>query len=240
VPQTLVDGASGFNPTVSVPLAGEARTAVSVRAAPQKLLDSTHWLQTRVLELRERGLASSTVGVEVRCFPRFIGPSTWTQVRATDEAGVASVPAIAQTIADTDECMLEIPGFEATGDPTGAVGSAQLITVGVVVCGNNHGALPAVMPQLKIYEIAPGKAYAGTDGRWPTPTMVSSTIDPTATHAAYDQPHVIEITGLAMTASQSDRFYLRLRGESGANSAAGRLTVGWVYAVWRSAGGTFP
>lgn len=241
MPLTLNNTGTGFNSSVNVPLPGEARTAISVRDAPQKHLDSLHNINSRLIELLGRSPAAAINGVELRCFPRQIAASSWVLARGVDEAGAATVPVLTQSVADTDECLLEIPGIECTGDPiAGGIGSAQITKIGIVVLGNNHGALPAVMPQLRLMSIAPGKAYAGTDGRWPTPTEDAAIVDPTGTHAAYDQVHLIELTGLSLTTHDIDRKYIRVRGESGANAAAGRFQIGWVYSLVRSAGGTFP
>jgi hypothetical protein len=235
-------GSPTFQETVTVPQAGEARTAVSVRDAPQKLLTSTKSLQNRLLELQARTPWAATGGVLIPGYPRALLDPTvlsWNYLYGKDETTASTVPTLQQTTAAPAEVPIEVPGLSSVGRPLGTSGTAEMIEVGIVVIGQDHAGLPGTMPRLRLFIIAPGYAAPGTT-RWPAPALVASQDDTSASLAAYEQAHVIALTGLSIATHDEDRWFLNVRGESGTNAGAGKFQIGWVYAVYRSSNGTFP
>lgn len=89
----------------------------------------------------------------------------------------------------------------------------ELTTLTVLIEGGtgagHGGSLPAVMPQLRIVQVA-------TDG---TETLLDSETDASATAAAYDAFHSFTWVG-SITPTDQDPIYVQVRGESGANSVA--------------------
>lgn len=87
--------------------------------------------------------------------------------------------------------------------------------------GTPHGALPATMPNIRIWK-APHNATLGS-----TVALGAAAVDdPSASVAAYEAMHAVSITGLAHTVEANARYFLRYTSEDGANDEPGRYITG--------------
>lgn len=93
--------------------------------------------------------------------------------------------------------------------------SCRLTTLSVILAGaTGHVALPATMPTVQLHRQDTGSVAA--------PTLVASATDTSATFAAYELAHAVTLTGLSeVIAHSGNRWYVRVSGETGANSVAG-------------------
>lgn len=95
--------------------------------------------------------------------------------------------------------------------------SGLLTSVSINLAGAaGHAGLPGTMPTLRLYRQDIGSVAA--------PTQVGATItDTSASVAAYELSHALTITGLteALAHDSGNRYYIRVTGETGANSVAG-------------------
>lgn len=81
--------------------------------------------------------------------------------------------------------------------------------------GSAHAGLPATLPIVTLYRQTPSASTA---------TSVGSQADTSASQAAYDAAHTIVLT-LNHTVLSGNDYYVDLTGETGANSAASKLSL---------------
>lgn len=74
--------------------------------------------------------------------------------------------------------------------------------------GAGHAALPATMPQIELVEVDETGAQ----------TVFGTVVDSSANVAAYDVSHFIVSGSLGVTATEPNFYYIRYRGEAGANA----------------------
>lgn len=81
--------------------------------------------------------------------------------------------------------------------------------------GVDHVALPASLPQIQLVEI-------DLDG---LVTTIGTQVDTSANVAAYNLNHEVALTGLSETVASPSLYYIRITGESGANSEVDKLAI---------------
>jgi hypothetical protein len=105
--------------------------------------------------------------------------------------------------------------------PLGKLSEVRAIVSGAA----GHAALAAVMPQLSVRRAVCTLAAADI-----TADSLGSQTDSSATFADYELNHEIAVTGLNHTISTASSYFVRITGETGANSVSG-LKLGKIYCV---------
>lgn len=107
--------------------------------------------------------------------------------------------------------------------PKGATTIQGIVLILQGGAGGAHTALPATLPTLELYR------FPEAGG---APVSVSGPhADLSATFAAYDAAHVISASALAHAIVAQNRYIMKVTGETGAGSGAGKLQLIAAYAT---------
>lgn len=188
-------------PTVVKTSNGDPADQTAWRSADEPLADRTHFLRVRTYGAQVDDF------VQARFVPFLNDTDIWTQQVSPFGWTQSSVAAGYALYFEVD-----VPK------------NCKITSCVVKLFGQGHAALPATMPRLRLFSQDTGSTGA--------PTTVGDQSDTTATFAAFDLMHEIVISGLTEVVSHDGgaRYYIRIDGETGANSAVG-LTVTDAYIV---------
>lgn len=186
---------SSYDANVVGPVAGEKVTAASVRVMGTSLADRTKWLKDQVQD---------SGGLRAFCFVSAAqsitggAATTWAIDSASNEWTQVDV---SNTVANQIVARLDLPN-----------GCTLTSVVVNINGGGGHSAAPATKPFASLRRMAAAGSFA-----------VGSASDATA-YPAYDSAHSFSITGLSeVINNHTSAYLLNMRGEAGANSAAGLM-----------------
>ncbi len=97
----------------------------------------------------------------------------------------------------------------------------------IVDGGSTHGGVPATKPKITIMRNVATIGAASITA----PASVGTATDSSASVGSYELVHAISVTGLAVVPTDINTHWLKVEGETGANSVANELRVLRAYAV---------
>jgi hypothetical protein len=152
-------------------------------------------------------------------------------LRSIKPTGLYNIPIGAPIRNSNTRFSIGSPGYWMQSDITdaGDLGFVINAPVGAVISrvamycrGRNsiyaaiHSALPASKPNISVYSGIPGENNVA---------LATLVTDPSASVAAYETPHYVEITGLSVTVAAGTRYVVLISGESGANAVANAFVM---------------
>jgi hypothetical protein len=114
-------------------------------------------------------------------------------------------------VTDQGSIYLPVPG--------GILGKITAVNAWVTSAAGNHAGMPGTKPDVALIRFDP---LTFDD------TVVATASDPSANLAAYETPHLLQLTGLNSARGGNVEHYVRIRGEAGANALAYQFYVGSV------------
>lgn len=199
-----------FTSDIVVPDDSDPRSAASVRVAFQRLANRSLNAKNR-LDATESCVPGRAASISV---PIALNPATAPGQYTLDLDTTFGWRWLATATGGQFVVALPLP-------PKGRLTEFHVFVEGI----GAHAALPAQRPLFHVYQTGwtPGGAASAY-------SVIGTATDPSATLAAYETVHAISLTGLSVdlswTPAEPGRaLYLRIIGESGANSLAAGLAL---------------